>query len=106
MNRAFIRPPKSHLDAFLKPTQPMKKVFTGYGNRFTAFCCSIFGHHYAVTKRVTQHIKEYQCIHCQKQVTTDVNGNLSRLTPELQDINETLQELYRKRHGAAQQQVA
>jgi hypothetical protein len=30
--------------------------------------CQIFGHHYSVSKKVTQHIKEYKCIHCDKEV--------------------------------------
>ncbi|MEM9142034.1 MAG: hypothetical protein AAGA86_03535 [Bacteroidota bacterium] len=70
----------------------MKKLF-----------CSLFGHHYVVSKKVTQHIKEYKCIHCGKEVTTDVSGNLSALTPQLQDINKTLESIYQKRHRAAQQ---
>ena len=45
-------------------------------------------------------------MHCAKEVTTDVSGNLSALTPELQDINNTLENLYQKRHRATQQQVA
>ena len=65
--------------------------------------CSIFGHHYSVSKNVTMHIKEYKCVHCSKQVTTDVSGNLSNLTPELQEINDTLEELYQKRHGSLHQ---
>jgi len=65
--------------------------------------CSIFGHHYSVSKKVTQHIKEYKCVHCDKEVTTDVNGNLSVLTPELQDINRTLESIYQRRHRAASQ---
>ncbi|WP_036151114.1 hypothetical protein [Maribacter forsetii] len=68
----------------------MKKLF-----------CSIFGHHYAISKKVTSHIKEYKCIHCQKEVTTDVSGNLSALTPELQDINRTLEHIYQRRHTAS-----
>ncbi|MCX2718624.1 hypothetical protein [Lentiprolixibacter aurantiacus] len=70
----------------------MKKVF-----------CSIFGHHYSVSKKVTMHIKEYKCVHCGKEVTTDVSGNLSNLTPELQEINQTLERLYQRRHGAVHQ---
>ncbi|MRI01003.1 hypothetical protein GH721_10730 [Kriegella sp. EG-1] len=70
----------------------MKKLF-----------CSIFGHHYSVSKKVTLHIKEYKCVHCGREVTTDVSGNLSTLTPELQDINHTLESIYRKRHQASQQ---
>ncbi len=82
--------PKSE-NADLKPTS-MKKVF-----------CNLFGHHYSVSKKITLHIKEYKCIHCGRQVTTDVSGNLSALTPELQDINNTLEVIYQKRHSAAKQ---
>lgn len=58
-----------------------------------------------MSKKVTQHIKEYKCVHCGSEVTTDVSGNLSALTPELQDINHTLEIIYQKRH-AGEQQVA
>lgn len=77
----------------------MSKVFL----KFSSICCSLFGHHYSVSKKVTLHIKEYKCVHCGKEVTTDVSGKLSALTPELQDINSTLENLYQKRHGATQQ---
>lgn len=73
-------------------TYIMKKIF-----------CNIFGHHYSVSKKVTLHIKEYKCVHCGKEVTTDVSGNLSVLTPELQEINDTLEDLYQKRHRTTQQ---
>lgn len=69
----------------------MKKVF-----------CNIFGHHYSESKKVTLHIKEYECIHCGTEVTTDVNGNLSALTPELQEINKTLESFFIKKHRAAE----
>jgi len=68
--------------------------------------CSIFGHHYSVSKKVTQHIKEYKCVHCNREVTTDVSGNLSALTPELEDINKTLESIYQRRHRAAAGQAA
>ena len=55
---------------------------------------------------MTSHIKEYKCVHCGKQVTTDVSGNLSVLTPELREINDTLEFIYQKKHSAEQQQVA
>lgn len=84
----------------------MKKVITDYGSKLGAICCSIFGHHFVVSKNITLHIKEYKCVHCSKQVTTDVSGNLSELTPELRDINNTLQNIYQKRHRAVAQQVA
>lgn len=68
--------------------------------------CALFGHHYAVSKNVTSHIKEYACVHCKKQVTTDASGNLSQLTPELREINQTLERIYQKRHRHDRQQLA
>jgi hypothetical protein len=68
--------------------------------------CAIFGHNYAVSKKVTSHIKEYSCVHCKKQVTTDASGNLSQLTPELREINQTLERIYQKRQGHNRQQLA
>ncbi|SHI33098.1 hypothetical protein SAMN04487911_101138 [Arenibacter nanhaiticus] len=81
----------------------MKNLLSNFGSKFNALCCGILGHHFAVSKRVTDHIKEYQCVHCKKQVTTDVSGNLSALTPEKQDINNTLEDLYQRRHKESQQ---
>ena len=60
--------------------------------------CNILGHHYTVSKKITRHIKEYKCIHCGKEVTTNVKGNLSNLTPELQEINKTLENFFKKKH--------
>ena len=96
MRRFITQTPTSassapHAGDVLKPTI-MKRIF-----------CNLFGHHYAVSKKVTLHIKEYKCIHCGKEVTTDVSGNLSTLTPELEDINKTLEDIFQKRHRAAQQ---
>ncbi|MBS9461165.1 hypothetical protein LV716_06980 [Flagellimonas sp. HMM57] len=73
-----------------------------HGNKLSAFFCSLFGHHYVVSRKVTGHIKEYKCLHCQKQVTTDVSGKLSALTPQMQEINSTLEDMYRKRHNRQQ----
>lgn len=69
------------------------------GSVVSKFFCSVFGHRYVVTKRVTSHIKEYRCLHCQEQVTTNANGNLSKLTPRLKEINATLAMIYQKRNA-------
>lgn len=67
-------------------------------NTRTAFIprvyCSIFGHNYEVTKKVTQHVKEYTCSHCKKQLTTSSNGNLVELTPKFREINSILERIY------------
>ena len=84
----------------------MKTSTIHHGNKFSSLFCSIFGHHYVVSKHVTGHIKEYRCVHCQKQVTTDVSGKLSELTPQMQEINSTLEDMYQKRRNKVVQRVA
>ena len=64
----------------------MKKVF-----------CSIFGHEFIVSKRVTLHVKEYKCKNCSAQMTTDGSGKLTPLTPKYKEINSVLERIYIKR---------
>ena len=76
----------------------MKDTITPNGNKITGLFCNVFGHHYVVSKQVTGHIKEYRCVHCGKQVTTDERGKLSPLTPKMKEINSTLQDMYQRRN--------
>ncbi|MBT8394854.1 MAG: hypothetical protein KJN66_08385 [Bacteroidia bacterium] len=59
--------------------------------------CSLFGHNYFLSKKVTYHIKEFTCKSCKKQVTTNVNGDLIELTPKYKEINSVLERVYKKR---------
>lgn len=59
--------------------------------------CNIFGHDYEVTRKVTQHVKEYTCCHCKKELTTNSNGNLTELTPKYREINSILERMYSNR---------
>ncbi len=59
--------------------------------------CSVFGHHYQVTKKVTYHVKEYTCKHCKKELTTNSNGNLTELTPKFKEINAILERIHNSR---------
>ncbi|MEM1260228.1 MAG: hypothetical protein AAGH81_17015 [Bacteroidota bacterium] len=76
----------------------MSKTITPDGNKVSGIFCNFFGHHFVVSKKVTQHIKEYKCVHCGKQVTTDECGKLSPLTPKLKEINNTLEDMYQRRN--------
>ncbi len=78
---------------------------TPEGNKLTGIFCQMFGHHYTVSKRVTKHIKEYKCLHCQKQVTTDERGKLTVLTPKMRDINKTLEDMYQKRNRRSSKRI-
>lgn len=59
--------------------------------------CSLFGHKYEVSKKVTLHVKEYTCKCCKRQLTTNSNGNLIELTPKFKEINAILEDVYTRR---------
>lgn len=63
----------------------------------TKLYCDFFGHRYEVTKKVTNHVKEYTCSRCKKQLTTNSNGKLTELTPKFKEINITLERIYSNR---------
>ncbi|MGB3606079.1 MAG: hypothetical protein WBA19_02920 [Psychroserpens sp.] len=62
-----------------------------------SFYCSIFGHHYEVSKHITYHVKEYQCSQCKSQMTTSGTGGLTILTPKFKEINSVLERIHKKR---------
>lgn len=62
------------------------------------FFCSFFGHKMVTTRNVTNHFKEYKCSCCGLELTNDLKGHKTFLTPELKEINETLMNIYQKRH--------
>ena len=66
-------------------------------NAIAKMYCSVFGHNYQLSKKVTNHVKEYTCKCCKKQLTTDSNGKLIELTPKYQDINSALERIYTSR---------
>ena len=67
--------------------------------------CSLFGHQYEVSKKVTLHVKEYTCKCCKRQLTTNGNGNLTELTPKFQEINTILSDIYLRRKERLQQRA-
>lgn len=67
--------------------------------------CSIFGHKFEVSKRVTYHVKEYKCCNCKKELTTNSNGNLTELTPKFREINSILERIHKKRQKRLSREV-
>ena len=73
----------------MKSKQPNKSV--------SKLICNIFGHKFSVSKNVTNHVKEYTCLYCNKQLTTNSNGNLTELTPTYKEINSLLERIHKAR---------
>lgn len=59
--------------------------------------CTVFGHRYRVSKRVTQHIKEYQCTCCGTEVTDTASGELAKLTAQIKETNSFLANFHQRR---------
>lgn len=67
--------------------------------------CSLFGHNYQVSKKVTSHVKEYTCTCCKRQLTTNSNGALTELTPKFKEINSILESMYVRRMERSQEKA-
>ncbi|MGJ8665537.1 MAG: hypothetical protein ACSHW7_04165 [Patiriisocius sp.] len=59
--------------------------------------CSFIGHSYTVTNKITNHINEYKCGNCGKEVCDDTRGYLEELTLKQREVNETLSLFFKKR---------
>ncbi|UZO81797.1 hypothetical protein NBT05_04855 [Aquimarina sp. ERC-38] len=64
---------------------------------FSKLYCSVFSHHYALSRDVTDHIKEFTCTNCGHQATTNSRGRLEAMTPKLKEINDALAFVHAKR---------
>ena len=77
-------------------TNPRKNTTSFIGKLY----CTIFGHRYRITEKITLHVSEYQCKQCRSEATNDDQGRITSLTPQLKDINETLRYIYKKKNHA------
>lgn len=67
--------------------------------------CSVLGHRYKVQKHITQHIKEYKCECCGKEVAVNTNGNIVPLTDELKQIHKSVETLVQRRTSNKQKNL-
>lgn len=75
----------------------MKQLNSNRPFSFSGFVCSTFGHHYEISRRVTDHINEYTCKHCGKEVTDTASGGVEILTVKNKQINAVLASFIEKR---------
>lgn len=59
--------------------------------------CATFGHNYLVTRKVTNHINEYKCSHCGREVTDNQAGNIEALTHRIKEVNSCVADFFQKR---------
>ncbi|WP_459210184.1 hypothetical protein [Aquimarina rhabdastrellae] len=83
----------------------MKKHSPSSSFSISKIYCSVFGHNYKLSKKVTHHINEYTCCNCKEQITTNSNGRLEVLTPKLKEINQALEFVHAKKQARKQNQA-
>ncbi|WP_397364370.1 hypothetical protein [Olleya sp. R77988] len=74
----------------------MEKVATKSSSKGSLYC-SLFGHNFEVSKKITYHVKEYKCCHCKKEMTTNGNGHLTELTEKFKEINSVLERIHKNK---------
>lgn len=60
--------------------------------------CATIGHHYSITSKITNHINEYKCSNCGREVTEDILGNIATLTSRQKKINESVALFFQKKN--------
>lgn len=58
--------------------------------RISGLMCLTLGHDYMVTRQVSEHIKEYKCSHCGKEVAENDLGQIEELTMNIKRANNSL----------------
>lgn len=84
----------------------MNTVSPKQSKPFLGIMCSTFGHKYKVTRKVTNHINEYKCSHCGKEVTDTMSGKLEILTHKTKEVNTKLSVFCKKRSNRFSRQIA
>lgn len=59
--------------------------------------CSTLGHDYVISRKITNHINEYKCTNCGKEVTDNFSGRLENLTYKTKEINTSLALFFEKK---------
>lgn len=75
----------------------MKKPTQNSRNSFFGILCITFGHSYRETHKITDHISEFKCTHCGREVTNNFTGNLETLTEKYRQANASLGMFYKKK---------
>ena len=75
----------------------MKKNTSNPSFSFIGVLCSLIGHHYVVTNKITEHIYEYRCTQCGNEVTNGVSGDLEPLTFKNKEVNACLASFFKKK---------
>ena len=63
----------------------------------SSIICSTLGHDYIITRKVTNHIHEYKCTQCGREVTNTYSGHMELLTHQNKRVNAALASFFQKK---------
>ncbi|MFT4801692.1 MAG: hypothetical protein ACI93N_001467 [Flavobacteriaceae bacterium] len=77
----------------------MKKLNFSPNQQFnlSSILCSTFGHKFIITNNITNHIKEFKCKVCNKEVTNVFSGELEALNFKNRKTNASLAKFFKKK---------
>lgn len=75
----------------------MDKVTPQSPHPILSLVCTTFGHDYIVTRKITDHINEYKCACCGREVSNSYSGTFEALTFKQREVNECLSSFFRKK---------
>ena len=75
----------------------MKATYAKSSFSFSGIVCSTLGHDYAISRKITNHINEYKCTKCGKEVTDNFVGRVENLTFETKQVNTSLALFFEKK---------
>lgn len=75
----------------------MEKVTPQNRPLISSLVCTAFGHDYIITRKITDHINEYQCSCCGKEVSNSYSGKFELLTYKQREVNECLSSFFIKK---------
>ena len=70
----------------------LKSSITLYG-----ILCGALGHDYMISRKVTNHINEYKCANCGREVTDTFSGRIEILTRSAKKANSKLAAFFIKK---------
>ena len=59
--------------------------------------CAAFGHDYITTQKITNHISEYKCSCCGREVSDSLTGKYELLTVKKREVNDCLSSFFQKK---------
>lgn len=75
----------------------MKELLSIFSLFAGKILCSLLGHSFQVTRKITAHIKEYQCCCCGEEITDTADGLQAKLTPRFKETNSFVAQIYKRR---------